>query len=158
MSETGYGIKLIYPEHLYPYKPYFDRSLGPDRPALMNFNRSPEGFKLATSIRIGDRALVYVTRDQLFIWAIEFAGTLKDGEAARLRHGIPTNAHAPFTLYLPIRFLARIDPWDKGATRTSVCYASGVDFHPTQGDSHVSLSQSDYERMYRAIKWTAEPP
>jgi hypothetical protein len=153
---TRYGIKLIYYEHLFPPKPYFERSLGPDQPALMNFSREPKGQALARSIGVGDRCLVYVTKVQLFVSAIEFIGTVEDGQKACKQHRIPPRAHFPFTVYLPIRFLARVIPWEKGPTLQSVCSTSGVSFAPSEGDSLVDLSESDYGRMYRAITWTHE--
>lgn len=149
-----YGIKLIWPTHLFPVIPYFVRGLGDDLPALMNFKNDPNGRKLADGLPIGHRCLVYVTEVQLFIWVIEFTGTVTDGEVARKRHGIPPTRHQPFTVYRPIRFVAKVEPWDKGAPRASVCAKSGVDFSPTQGDSHVDLTEDQYNRMFNAIPWT----
>ena len=121
-----FGVKLIWTTHLFPEIPYFDRDLGEGLPALMNFNHSPAGHALADRIPVGHRCLVYVTEVQRFVWAIEFTGTIEDGTAAARRHGIGPREHHPFTIYRPIRFIARADPWDKaGATRRSVCEKSG---------------------------------
>src|SRR4051794_15357027 len=112
-----FGIKLIWHSHVYPEIPYFDRSQGEDRPALMNFKNDPGGRALATRIPVGHRSLVYVTGVQLFIWAVEFTGTIEDGKSARRRHGIGDRDNHPFTIYRPIKFIARAEPWDKeGAT------------------------------------------
>ena len=150
----SFGIKPIWQSHVFPEIPYFDRPLGDGLPPLMNFKRDRKGFELASLLPIGHRCLVYVTGVQLFIWAIELTGSLQDGERARERHRVPLSAHVPFNLYRPIRFVARVDPWDRGPTRELVCRMSGVPFARMEGDSHLSLTRAQYESMYHSIAWT----
>ena len=151
-----FGIKLIWPTHLDPKFTYFERAGGTDLPALMNFKNDEAGYKLASGLPLGHRCLVYVTELQLFIWAIELIGTVEEGEAARRRHGIKPKTHHPFTLYRPIRFLARVVPWHNGPRREKVVAQSNVPFQPLQGDSHVVLSEDQYLSMYRSIEWTEQ--
>ncbi|MEZ0264914.1 MAG: hypothetical protein ACAI43_09320, partial [Phycisphaerae bacterium] len=135
------------------------QAVGDDRPALMNFKADAAGRALARRVPIGHRALVYVTDVQLFIWAIEFTGTVEGGEAARLRHGFAAGAHKPFSIYRPIRFLARAEPYERrGGRLRQVCERSGVPLAFSQGDSLVFISRDEYDRLYRSIDWTSETP
>jgi len=104
-----FSIKLIHPNHLkYPYfTDDFDGTNG--RRPLMNFTGNDRGRSIAARLPIGHRSLVYVIHHQRFVWAIEFIGTVEEGERAAVAHGItPNEITTKWNVYRPIRFLARV--------------------------------------------------
>src|SRR5438552_3067028 len=63
-----FGIKLV--GHIQPEFPFFGRDA---KPTLMNFPDSPEGRRIAESIPIGHRSLVYLMAPVKRFWsAIEY--------------------------------------------------------------------------------------
>jgi hypothetical protein len=150
-----YGIKLILPAHLaLPYftEP-FDGTNG--RWPLMNFSREGRGPRIAENIPNGHRALVYLTEFQRFIWAIEFIGSVAEGETAAKAHGIAPGSHEQWTLYRPIRFLARIRDEDRAPTPDDIFRLTGIVFR-ANSFTHKYLSASDFHQIYDAIEWDEE--
>ena len=147
-----YGIKLILPNHL--TLPYFTRDYGgPDgKLPLMNFSAERNGPTIAENIPQGHRALVYVTRMGRFVQAIEFVGTTADGRRIAALHGIKPGDHGQWSIYRPIRFIARIEDIDRAPTAHDIERRTGVVFR-ANSFTHKYLSAADYQKIYDAIEW-----
>ena len=165
-----YGIKLIHPPHLL-YREFTEVRDGTDgKFPLMNFNISRES--QAANIPIGHQCLVFVTKPPQwgrFIWAVEFIGTLGDGDRALIAWGHPAGKALPgnppalpaippeFSLHRPIRFIARVDPPKNGPRLEEVRARSQFDFVPN-AYTHKYLTREDYRRACDAINWTWRAP
>jgi hypothetical protein len=149
-----YSIKLVHPRHL--NHPYFTPDTHHDgRPRLMNFSDQGHTPALAASIRRGHRALVYVTRPKMrFVWAIEYTGTVQDGQQVAAAYPVPANAMPAewSKIFLPIRFLATIIDVDSAPEAQDVLRKAGVDFTPNAFPmKHISATE--YQQIFDAIKW-----
>ena len=149
-DDAMFSIKLVSPQHL-------DHSLfmPGDGQSWMNFSDSTRGSALADGIKAGHRALVYVTQEQKFIWAIEYTGPVQNGEPLVAASG---NAVSPewSRVFLPIRFLATND-LASAPDAQSVLQRSGVTFRP-YGASMYRISADEYQRIYDAIEWEWREP
>lgn len=147
-----YSIKLIHPNHLnYPYFTQdFDGSDG--RLPLMNFTSEGNGPSIAARIPIGHRALVYVIHLQKFIWAVEYIGTLAQGQQAAKAHGfLDDQAPKWRKVLLPIRFMARVD-LEAAPSAADIYVSTGFRFTPNQYTMKY-ISASEYQAIYNAITW-----
>jgi hypothetical protein len=127
------------------------------KPAVMNFPDSPEGRRIARSIPIGHRSLVYLMHPIMRFWAaIEYIkwdmnikDLLEDGRHAAMAQ----KAVALMEVYNPkfaklwrcIRFLAEIDDPANAPT---------PDFGFKEGDIMVDIRQDEYLDMFNAIPWS----
>ena len=152
--ENGmFSIKLVKPGHL-KYRYFVPRlDAADDSTRLMNFHDRPRTLALATSIRPGHRALVYVTSPVMkFVWAIEYSGTVEDGQrVAKDQWQLDVSSSHEWRIFIPIRFLATIDIKDSPQAR-DVVEQAGVDFTPRQ-TSMIPISASDYVKIVDAISW-----
>ncbi|MBC8107536.1 MAG: hypothetical protein H7Z14_13165 [Anaerolineae bacterium] len=147
-----FSIKLIHPDHLnYAFLTGdFDGSDG--RLPLMNFSGEGRGPATAANLPVGHRSLVYVVQHQKFIWAIEYIGTLEDGERAAAAHGItPNDFTTKWRLYRPIRFLARVD-LDHAPTAEEIFKKTGINFKANSFTLKY-ISAGEYQTIYDAIDW-----
>jgi hypothetical protein len=147
-----FGIKLVKPN--YREYAFFGRH---GSPALMNFPDSPEGRRIATSIPIGHRSLVYLMHPVMrFCAAIEYikwdsniADVLEEGRLA----AVPQNAvvlmevlNRRFAkLWRCVRVLALID---------DPLNAPTPDFGFQEGDIMFDIESHEYLDMFNAIPWT----
>lgn len=147
-----FGLKLILPNHL--TLPHFTRDYGGEdgKLPLMNFSGEGRGPATAANIPSGHRAIVYVTKVRRFIWAIEFLGSVEDGKRIAIRHGIKPGDHGQWSIYRPIRFLARIDDIERAPTPQDIERRTGIVFL-ANSFTHKYLSAEDYQKMYDAIEW-----
>jgi hypothetical protein len=155
VDDGMYGIKLILPDHLkfHYFTHPFDGTDG--KWPLMNFSAEGRGPAVAANIPNGHRALVYVTKEQRFVQAIEFIGSVEDGARIAKLHDVPPGIHSQWSLYRPIRFLARIADVARAPTRDDIERLTGMRFN-ANSFTHTYISASDYERIYAAIDW--DPP
>jgi hypothetical protein len=148
-----YSIKLVHPPHLHHVR-FTPDTENDGRPRLMNFSDQERTRTIAAGIQPGHKALVYVTHPvQKLIWAIEYTGTVQDGEQVAAAWPVPGNrALSQFeTTFLPIRFLATIDP-DSAPDAQTVFHQAGVIFTPNNFPmKHISAEV--YQRIYAAIQW-----
>lgn len=147
-----YGIKLILPSHL--DFDYFTKEFdGVDgKQTLINFSREGRGPAVAANIPIGHRALVYLTGQKRFIWAIEFLGSVTDGDKAARFHSIPAGLHDPWTLYRPIRIIARMHDPAAAPTPADLFRRTGIRFR-ANSFTHKYITACEYQRLYAAIPW-----
>jgi hypothetical protein len=147
-----FSIKLV--GELHPEFSFFGRE---GKPALMNFPDTPEGRRMAASIPIGHRSLVYLMSPVKRFWAaVEYircdpnsADVLEDGRRAAERQ----NAVALMEVHNPkfakvwrcIKHLACIDDFKKAPT---------PDFGFRQGDILRDLEQREYLELFNAIHWS----
>jgi hypothetical protein len=147
-----FSIKLV--GAVQPEYPFFRRE---GKPTLMNFPDSPEGRRIAATIPIGHRSLVYLMHPVKRFWAaIEYirwdpncADVLQDGRQAAERQ----NAVALMEVLNPrfakvwrcVRQLACIDDPRKAPT---------PDFGFHQGDIIRDIEESEYLDMFNAIPWS----
>lgn len=147
-----FSIKLIHPRHLdYPYfTEDFDGTDGCH--PLMNFSGDGNGPSIAANIPVGHRALVYVIEHGKFIWAIEYVGTVEQGSRAAIAHGIAQDEFtSKWSVYLPIRFLAKVDL--KSAPRADdVCRDAKVTFTPNRFTMKYITAQ-EYQAIFDAMTW-----
>lgn len=151
-----YGIKLVTPDH-FKYE-FFEADFGDNdaRSTLMNFKNTAHGISAARKLVPGSRAILYVSREQWFARLFEVIGTIEDGSRVAeyfntpaLDMYAPTN---PYNIYLPIRWLARVEP-DQREDPKAVCNRAAVDFRPNSY-TFKQLSQSEYQRLYNSISWS----
>jgi hypothetical protein len=148
-----YSIKLV--SHLH----FDDVRFAPDtandgRPRLMNFSDQGNTPSIAASISPGHRALVYVTLPvQKVVCAIEYTGTIQDGQQAAATWAVPgIRALSQWEkIFLPIRFLATIDP-DAAPYAEAVFHQAGVDFIPNSFPMK-RISADEYQSVFDAIQW-----
>lgn len=149
-----FSIKLVKPGHLGGdfHTPPRDHKTDV-RQRVMNFRDRPRPLALAESIRPGHRALVYVTHPVMkFIWAIEYTGTLEDGNQAAAAFPVDINAHPEWrAILLPIRFLATIDV-NAALDAQVIAQQAGVDFTPHQV-SMMHISEAAFQNLFDAINW-----
>jgi hypothetical protein len=148
-----YSIKLVSPAH------FDDVRFTPDtandgRPRLMNFSDQGRTPAIAASISPGHRALVYVTHPvQKLVWAIEYTGTIQDGQKAAAAWPVP--GHPALSqwekIFIPIHFLATIDP-DSAPYAEAVFHQAGVAFTPNVF-SMKHISADEYQRIFDTIQW-----
>jgi hypothetical protein len=151
-SSGMYSIKLVHPAHL--EHRFFLPDTGHDgRPRLMNFSDQGRTPAIAASISPGHRSIVYVTGLQKFVWAIEYTGTVQDGQLAAATYPVPSNIMAPeyCRIFLPIRFLATIDIEAAPAAQV-VLQQARVDFTPNVFPMK-RISAEEYNRLFDAIDW-----
>lgn len=152
-----YSIKLIHPDHL--KCPYFtdDFDGGGGRWPLMNFTSDGNGPAVAARVPIGHRALVYVIHLQKFIWAIEYIGTLAQGQQAAKAHGgLDDQLPKWRELLLPIRFLAKVDV-EAAPSAADIYVSTGIRFTPNQYTMKY-ISAAEYEAIFNAITWQWTAP
>jgi len=153
-NERMHGIKLIAPPHLdYPAFTQTFRD-DPELEPLMNFSCEGKGPAIAAGIPVGHIALVYLTKEQKFIWAIEFAGTIEDGTRmveAHQRRGNKVPLDGKWKILRPIRFLARVAV-ERAPSRHEVTKRSGVPFRSCGGTMKY-LDGDDFQALYDAIEW-----
>lgn len=148
-----FSIKLIHPNHLkYGYlTDDFDGADG--RWPLMNFSGDWNGPSIAANIRVGHRALVYVIHYHKFIWAIEYVGTVEQGRQAAMIHGIlPNDITTKWNVFLPIRFLARID-LDSAPTAEDIYERTGILFKANRFTMKY-ISSREYQKIFDFIQWS----
>lgn len=147
-----FSIKLIHPNHLkYAYlTDDFDGADG--RLPLMNFSGEGNGPAIAGNIPIGHRSLVYVIRYQKFIWAIEYIGGIEQGQQAAVAHGIqPNDITKKYSIFLPIRFLARVD-LESAPTAAGIFNRTGIQFK-ANAFTIKYISAGEYQTIFDAINW-----
>jgi hypothetical protein len=142
-----YSIKLVHPKHLDWWFTTPDvRDDGRQR--YMNFSDDDRTRTIASSIRVGHRAIVYVTIWQKFIWAIEYTGGVEDGEPIAARSGLSAKWSKVF---LPIRFLSMVSV-ETAPSAASVLAKAGVSFTPNAFPmKHISAKE--YQKLFDAIEW-----
>jgi hypothetical protein len=138
-------------------KPSISACTRAGKPSVMNFPDSREGQRVAASIPIGHRSLVYLMAPTKRIWAaIEYirCDTEMTDMVRAGRHAAETqNAVALMQVLAPhyaniwrcIRFLAEIDRPEDGP-------AIDYDFH--QGEVNREISQQEYNDLFNSIPWT----
>lgn len=151
-----YGIKLVTPDH-FGWKCFeADFEGQPGLATLMNFKNTPQGISAARRMVPGSCAILYVSREQWFARAFEVIGTIDEGERIAQQFSTPTfdllSATNPYRVFLPIRWLARVDP-DKREDPQRACDLAGIHFKPNSY-TFKKLAQEEYLRLYRAINWT----
>jgi hypothetical protein len=150
-----YGIKLVTPAHL-EYECFTEEFDGADgRRTLMNFSSEGNGPATAANIPVGHRSIVYVTRLGKFIWAIEFIGTVEDGERAakaHIRERSLSSEPSKWSIYRPIRFLAKVNI-DEAPNAAEIERKTGLCFKPNSFTLKY-ISGDGYEAIFGAIKWT----
>ena len=148
-----YSIKLVHPGHL--NHEFFTPDTGNDgRPRLMNFSDQGHTPALAASICPGHKALVYVTHPvKKFVWAIEYTGTVQDGQRAASAYPVPPNVMPSeyCKVFLPIRFLATVE-LDSAPDAQAILRQAGVVFIPNAFPMK-HISESDYQKIFDAITW-----
>jgi hypothetical protein len=151
-----FSIKLIHPNHL-KYAYFTDDFDGTDgRWPLMNFTGDDRGRSIAARLPIGHRSLVYVIHHQRFVWAVEYTGTLEEGERAAAAHGItPNDITSKWNTYRPIRFLARVDLAD-APTAEDIFKRTGIRFK-ANAFTLKYISAGEYQTIYDAINWRKTP-
>ena len=162
-----FGIKKVGPGFL-GYMEHWP-SIGEER-AVMSFNVDLRNG--ASRIPVGHRAILYVTggehpRDhpfracsQKFVAELEITGTLRDGDEMLRRLGLEPGcplpgADAKWSLFRPVRYLARVFP-PEGADRwRQVCLAAEIHWEPIQRPlGHEYITERTYLRLRNAIRWT----
>src|SRR6266849_2850935 len=144
-----FSIKLIHPDHLRRHRAFTDDFDGKDgRHPLMNFSDEANGPAIAGNICRGHRSLVYVIHEKKFIWAIEYTGTVKEGQQAAVAHAIPQDTIPSKwgRIFLPIRFLAKVD-LASAVDAAVVLQQAGVDFTPNRFTMKY-ISEEDYQRVF----------
>jgi hypothetical protein len=129
-------------------------------PALMNFPDSPEGLRVAATIPIGHKSLVYLQAPTKLIWAAieyiewhpEYGDVLEQGRrAAEAQDAIAlmgTLAPHYARLWRCIRYLADVTPPRDGFA---------IDYHFHQGEVMREISPEEYERLFGLTAWTWPP-
>src|SRR5262249_29157682 len=147
-----FSIKLV--GAVQPEFPFFRRDA---KPALMNFPDTPQGRRIATSIPIGHKSLVYLMHPVKRFWAaVEYIrwdpnseDVLEDGlRAAEGQNAVALmDAHnAKFAkVWRCVRQLAYID---------NPMNAPTPDFGFQQGDIIHDLDESEYLDMFNAVPWS----
>jgi hypothetical protein len=147
-----FGIKLVGERH--PQFPFFGRE---GKPGIMNFPDSAEGRRIAASIPIGHRSLLYLMHPIKRFWAaVEYikwnsgiADVLEEGRQA----AVAQNAIALFEVLNPrfakvwrcIRVVAIIDDPMEAPT---------PDLGFQEGDIMRDISEHESLEMFNAIPWS----
>lgn len=155
MSRPGsgmFGIKLAGARH-----PEFDFFGRQGAPTLMNFPDSPEGRRIAASIPIGNKSLVYLMHPVKHFWsAIEYvkwdcgvSNVLDEGTRAAVAQRAVIMMEAVNASYARIwrcvRLLAIIDDPMNAPT---------PDFAFREGEVMRDISQQEYCELFNAIPWS----
>jgi hypothetical protein len=147
-----FGLKLVGAVH--PEFPFFGRA---GNPAVMNFPNSPEGRRIAASVPIGHRSLVYLMSPVKHFWtAIEYVkldpsvnDLLEEGtRAAESQNAVAlVEALNPkfAKLWRCIRVIALIDNPQQAPT---------PDFGFQEGDIMFDVTQQEYSELFSAIPWS----
>ena len=147
-----FGIKLVGAVH--PEFPFCGRD---GKPTLMNFPDSLEGRRIATSIPIGHKSLVYLMHPVKHFWAaIEYIkwdpnidDVLEEGTRAAAAQGavaLMEVLNSKFArIWRCVRVVALID---------NPMNAPTPDFGFQEGDIMFDIGQQEYSDMFDAIPWT----
>jgi hypothetical protein len=149
-----YSIKLVHPNHLANGPLFTPVNLADNLPHLMNFSNRPHTTAIVENIPLHHKAIVYVMSPvKKFIWAIEYTGTVADGQQIANNHPqlMPPPSDVWFDNLLPISFLATIDP-AKARDAQDVLQEAGVVFTPTPAPMQY-ISADEYQRIFNVIDW-----
>lgn len=126
---------------------------GDGRSSLMNFSTKGNAHSIAAKVRKGDRSLVYVAGPgyQKFVWAIEYTGNIDDGKKIALLLGVYNPPEQWFSIFIPIKHLARIDPANS-PTLAEIENRTGFSFKPNSF-TMKRIEADVYQRIYDAIPW-----
>jgi hypothetical protein len=145
--QIRYSIKLVSGEH-FNFAAHRHDFVGTP---LMNFSTHGNSPNIAANIQSGDRAIVYETAPhQKFTHAIEYLGTVADGQRIARDQGLPCTGEWD-TVVLPIRFLARVD-LIRAPTSADILRDTGFDFRPVGFPMHY-ITETDYHAIFNAIHW-----
>jgi hypothetical protein len=146
-DDRMYSIKLVHPKHLTYW--FFTPDVHCDgRQRWMNFSNNEHARAIADGIPVGHRALVYVISVQRFVWAIEYTGTVQDGEQVATGSGLSPEWSKVF---LPIRFLAAVGEGNQ-QTADEVLADADVSFSPNTFPMKY-ITADEYQELYDAIDW-----
>ena len=152
-----FGIRIVGPGHL--TLPFFrDDFDGTDgKYTLMNFSDEGKSPQIAANIPVGHRSFIYQTKPIMrFTHAFEYIGGVAQGQRAFLAHKVASEVleghdQKWFKVFLPIRYLARID-WKRLPTTDELCRLTGFDFKPV-GYPMQYITAQEYDAIFNAIKW-----
>lgn len=148
-----FGIKLVGPDHT-----AFDfHRMGAEPTALMNFPDSPAGRKIASSVPIGHKSLVYLMAPRKrFASAIEYVkwdhgieDVLREGTKVAMHHNAiemlkACNYPRFAKIWRCVRVIAWIEIPENGP-------ATDFNFH--QGDIMFDMDEAEYFEMFDAVPW-----
>lgn len=151
-AATGFSVKLVGVESR--EFPFFGRA---GKPALMNFPDSLQGRRVAASVPVGHRSLVYLMAPIKRFWtAIEYIkcdpdahNLLEEGRRAAICQDAVAIMQVVYPHYAKlwrcVRILALIDDPTKAPT---------PEFNFNQGDVQREISEQEYHEMFDAVPWS----
>jgi len=147
-----FGVKLVGSQH--PAFSFFGRD---GKPTLMNFPDGPEGRRIAASIPIGQRSLVYLmypikrfwTAIEYIKWDLNTDDVLEEGMRAAVAQNAVAMAeviNSKFArIWRCVRIVALIDDPMSAPT---------PDFGFKEGDVMLDIEKQEYLDMFNAIPWS----
>ena len=124
-----YMVKIFYPSI------YFRLGENPDAPPSAGFPDNSLGKKLAESLKVGDRMIMYITEpEKRFVGLVEVIGSMRELK----------NSQWPYDV--PIKIV--IGPKDPGVTFEE----AGIDWRPSVGNTLLSIDEDEWDRIIELLE------